>query len=166
MSGKYPSLNDILNDFDTIENVIRWAIRNDLLDHPTVQQRLMTNLNIRDVVNAISDPDTLKEWVIDNLLLQHSNVLDRISVLLTCELCQMKFESSSELKQHRENLHTRNINLQPHVSAPASEPSCSLTCSWCRLKMNSHAQLREHEDFHHRRLYYVSLRNDIGRLPL
>lgn len=145
MANRYPSLKDIVDELATTLEVIQFAEKNELVDHPLIRQRLRKNISISDVLNNIADPDSLIEWAISNLMLNHGQVEKRLKTLLTCKYCQYEFGSSNELKNHQ-LIHQMSDTFPPQYSNVGA--SGSLTCSWCRVKLQSHGQLREHEEFH------------------
>ncbi|CAC5421907.1 unnamed protein product [Mytilus coruscus] len=113
MNNKPPSLSDIINSFTSSDELQHWALDNDLMDHRLVQNRIryFQSFNLQHILNGFTDADSLIYWATDNLLLNNTQVLDRLSVLLTCPWCHMRFYLSSQLREHWE-LHeiTGDIN--------------------------------------------------------
>lgn len=128
----YPSLKDILNGFQSIEELRQWATQNRLLDHPFVRERLCSHTNLSDILNQFNNAEDLTQWAIHNLLINNQQILDKLDSLLTCSLCGTRLLSTEELRKHEETNHY------------TSQPGYSLSCSWCKLKLNSH---NEHEEF-------------------
>ena len=91
MEKTYPSLKDIINQMESIDEIKTWAEQNELLHHPTVQAGMERQKYISDTVSTICHPETLTQWAIENSLLCHHKILERLEILLTCKWCQMKF---------------------------------------------------------------------------
>lgn len=114
MSHKLPSLADIVNVITSLRELQQWATENHLIDHPIIKQRFGCILT--DILQTFTDADKLVIWAIDNFLLTNQQVLQRIIYLQTCQLCNRKFDLSSELEQHRQ-LHDIDSNIEdPHTS--------------------------------------------------
>jgi len=102
MNNKPPSLSDIINSFTYLEELQNWALENDLMDHPLIQQRIkyFQSSNLQNALNGFTDADSLINWATDNFILNNTQVLERLSVLLTCQWCHMRFYLSSLLREH------------------------------------------------------------------
>ena len=104
MKHKPPSLNNIIHNFTSLDELQQWALESDLMNHPLVQHQIrhLQSFNLTDTLNGFTDVDSLISWATDNFILNNSQFLDRLSFLLTCQWCNTKFNLSSELREHLE----------------------------------------------------------------
>lgn len=91
MAQRYPSVKDIVNSFETIDDLIEWALENQMQDHTLINQR------ISNYINKFENAENLTEWAIHNYLLNVHRVLNRIQTLYTCKWCGRRSESIREL---------------------------------------------------------------------
>lgn len=100
MANKFPSLEDILSNFESIEELSEWAQENQLLHHPMVIERT----GLYHFVNEFSNAEDLIQWALDNSLINNQQVLNKIESLLTCKWCKLRLESTEEIRRH-ERIH-------------------------------------------------------------
>ena len=131
MNNKPPSLSEIINSFTSLDELQQWALENDLIHHQLVQQRIeyFRSFNLQQVLNGFTDADSLIYWATDNLILCNPQVLDRLSVLLTCQWCHMRFQLSSQLREHLE-LH----EITGDINTPSNQDELAINLNFtpCR----------------------------------
>ena len=98
MAQRYTSMKDIVNNFETIDELIEWALENQMQDHPLI------NLRINNYINQFENAEDLTEWEIHNNILNDQHVLNRIKTLYTCKWYGRRSESTQELRIH-EHVH-------------------------------------------------------------
>lgn len=139
MNNKPPSLSEIINSFTSLDELQHWALENQIIDHHLVQQRIeyFRSFNLQQVLNGFTDPDSLIYWATDNLVFNNPQVLDRLTTLLTCQWCHMKFYLSSQLREHLE-LHEITGDINTHQD--------ELAKNFCLPEMNGNFTLHEFID--------------------
>ena len=142
MANKFPSLEDILSNFESIEELSEWAQENQLLHHPMVIERT----GLYHFVNEFNNAEDLIQWTLDNSLINNQQVLNNIESLLTCKWCKLRLESTEELRRY-ERIHVGGTETD-FFTDNRQMTSNSLTSSWYKTKMNSHNELLEHEELH------------------
>lgn len=90
MARRYPSLTDIVDNFESSNELLHWARENQLLNHPLINQRINTVNHINQFENA----EDLTEWAIHNNLLNDQQVLNKLKTLYTCKWCGRRSEST------------------------------------------------------------------------
>lgn len=142
MVNKFPSLEDILINFESIEELTEWPQEYQLFHHPMVIERT----GLYHFVNEFNNAEDLIQWTLDNSLINNQQVLNNIESLLTCKWCKLRLESWEKLRRH-ERIHEGRTETY-FFTDNRQMTSNSLTSSWYKTKMNSHNELLEHEELH------------------